>query len=174
MHHIALMVAAGVLALAPAPAVASAAVWTQDEQLRSGLVAFVPPAPSGWETHVEPTVIDDPNAMEPSVSHGYTKSSGSAFMSITLTRPSPQDLAAQYSALRPGVHPIATDMVTSLVKVRDLDAYLIHNTMAGDAGYVLMMKVGRVSVGINGGDAASKEEIMTLAASVDLAALLKY
>jgi len=165
------------MALAPTPSAAKAApaaAWAQEPAPSSGLASFLPPAPAGWESYGAPEVTENLNGMEPTVSHGYHKIGGPAFMSIVITRPSPEDLADEYSALQLGPHPIATHMVTSLEKVGDRDAYLIHNTAGGDAGYVMMMKVGRVSVGINGADASTKAEIVALAASMDLEALAKY
>jgi hypothetical protein len=62
-------------------------------------------------------------------------------------------------------------MVTSRLKVNELDAYLTYN--AQGPGGVLEMKVGRVLVGIQGSEVTA-EQIVALARSMDTGRLLQY
>lgn len=91
---------------------------------------------------------------------------------VTITHPGPADLETAFPASRPlGPHAMAPWMVTSRVRVNDIDAYLIYNSQ-GRTG-VLEIKVGRILVGVQGGD-VSPEAVTALARSLNTAALHKY
>ena len=144
------------------------------QDLTSPLTAYLPPPPSGFGNPMPPSVVEDLNGMEPSVSHGYgpLEPGTKGFLSITITHPSPADLETAFPDSRPlGPNPMAPWMVTSRIKVNDLDAYLHYNEQG--PGGVLEMKVGRVLVGIQGAE-VSPEAIIAFARSMDTAALQKY
>ena len=108
------------------------------------------------------------------VSQGYGPATPGApgSMSITFTHPSPHDMPSRFEHPRPlGPNPFAPQFVTSLVKVNGLDAYLIYD--APGRGGVLQVRVGRVLVGIVGGE-VTPEQIVGLASSIDTGRLLKY
>lgn len=143
-------------------------------EARSGMTPFIPPPPAGWTSTMPPSETEDENGLEPSVSQGYgpEKPGAPGFMSIVFTHPSPHDMATRFSTPRPlGPNPFAPQFVTSRVKVNELDAYLIYD--AGGRGGVLEMRVGRVAVGIQGGEVTA-DQIIGLAKSIDTARLLKY
>lgn len=145
-----------------------------ESELRSGMTPFLPPVPAGWESPMGPNVVEDENGLEPSVSQGYGPSSPNVrgFFAVTITHPSPHDLAVAFPASRPlGPNAMAPWQVTSREKVNGLDAYLHYN--AEGKGGILQMKVGRVLVGIQGGERTA-EEIVAFAASMDTAGLQKY
>ncbi|KQY89831.1 hypothetical protein [Brevundimonas sp. Root1423] len=160
------------LALAATPAIVASSASAQS--IQSPLVAFIPPPPSGFENTMPPAVVEDLNGMEPSAHHSYGRSEPGAkgVLGITITHPSPADLQSWLEEDRPlGPHPMAPWMVTSRVKINDLDAYLSYNEQG--PGGVLQMKVGRVLVGIQGSE-VTPELIIAFARSMDTAALQKY
>ncbi|MBS0491823.1 MULTISPECIES: hypothetical protein [unclassified Phenylobacterium] len=146
----------------------------QASAAQSGMTPFVPPPPSGWTSTMPPSETDDENGIEPMVSQGYGPATPGApgSMSITFTHPSPHDMPSRFEHPRPlGPNPFAPQFVTSLVKVNGLDAYLIYD--APGRGGVLQVRVGRVLVGIVGGE-VTPEQIVGLASSIDTGRLLKY
>lgn len=160
------------LAQVAGPVILTSPASAQD--LQSPLTAYLPPPPSGFGNTMPPSVVEDLNGMEPSVSHVYgpLEPGAKGLLGITITRPSPADLASTFPGSRTlGPHPMAPWMVTSLIKVNDLDAYLHYNDQG--PGGVLEMKVGRVLVGIQGSE-VSPEAIIAFARSMDTAALQKY
>lgn len=143
-------------------------------EARSAMTRFLPPPPAGWESPMAPTETEDETGLEPMVSQGYGPSQIGArgFMSITMTHPSAHDMAVRFPASKPlGPNPMAPQFVTTREKVNGLDAYLIYDREG--RGGVLELKVGRVLVGIQGGEVTA-EQILGLASSIDTAQLMKY
>lgn len=173
MSRRSLLRAIAVLALAcPVPVMSAPPV--QAQELVSGMTPFLPPPPAGWEAPMGPNVREDDNGLEPAVGQAYGPSSPNerGMYVVTINHPSAHDLAVAYPPSRPlGPNPMAPWMVTSHVKVNDLDAYLIYNQEAGSG--ILQMKVGRVSVGIQGGE-RTPEQIVAFARTMDTDRLLKY
>lgn len=121
-----------------------------------------------------PTVTEDLNGLEPSVAQGYGPRDPNlrGFFAVTINHPSRQDLTSAWSALGPpGPSPMAPWIVTSLVKVNGLDAYLHYNREARSG--ILQMKVGCVMVAVQGGERTA-QEIVVFAGSMDLSGLVKY
>lgn len=139
---------------------------------QNNLGGFMPPAPEGWQA-TETHFTEDPNGMEPFASRIYApaKPGSSSGFSITFTRPGPADLASYFDDKRLGPNPFMPEMVTSLVKVDSLDAWLTWNESV--RGGVLEMKVGRVQIGILASE-VSREQLLAFGRSIDVARLLKY
>lgn len=162
------------LFLATISAMVVAPTGLRAQEATSGMTGFLPPPPPGWTSTMPPRVTEDENGLEPAVGQAYGPSTPGAKggISVTINHPSPHDLKVAFPADRPlGPHPLAPEMVTTHHVINDLDAYLITNT--GTPGGVLLMKVGRVLVGINGSD-VSREQIIAMARSIDTSRLLKY
>lgn len=167
--------AAAVLILAGGVSVAPASIaLAQESAPTSGMTRFLPPVPAGW-TSVGPEVSSGTdNDMEPPVGQAYGPSDPDVKGGyiVTINHPSPQDLIDSYAALAPpGTNPMAPWMVMSHVKVNGLDGHLMYNTEDGSG--ILMMKVGRVSVGVQGGS-RTPEQIVAFASTIDTDRLLKY
>lgn len=153
---------------------AAAAAGHACAEARSGMTPFVPPPPAGWASSAPPNEVEDENGMEPSVAQGYgpEKPGVPGFLSIVFTHHSRHDMTSRFASPRPlGPNPFAPQFVTSLVKVNELDAYLIYD--AAEEGGVLQMRVGRILVGITGGK-VSPQQMIAFASSVDTARLQKY
>ena len=166
-----LCAALAVAAAAGAPASAASA-----QALHSGLLPFLPPPPSGYQSPTPPVAVEDLNGMEPSAhqAYGSVDPQSSMGFGVTIVHLSPEDLDDAIDALSEvpvGPHPMAPWMVTSHVKVNGLDAYLSYNDQG--PGGVLQMRVGRVLVGVSG-SGVTPEAIIGLAGSMDTAALQKY
>ena len=140
---------------------------------KSGMTPFIPPPPDGWNSPMAPNEVEDENGLEPSVSQGYgpSKPGEPGALTITMTHPSPHDMAVHFADRTLGPNPFAPQFVVSRVKVNELDAYLTYDS--AEQGGVLEMRVGRILVGIQGGKVTA-EQIVAFASSIDTGRLLKY
>jgi hypothetical protein len=94
--------AAAVLFLACAAPALSAAPARTEAPLVSGMTPFLPPPPEGWQTG-GPNVVEDINGVEPFVSAAYLPGEPGlkGLFSVTITHPSPHDLAVAFPTSRP-------------------------------------------------------------------------